>query len=369
MYEFITLLMPVEMLFINLFVVDRCSPKKYSNTTTYSALSAVGVIIVIATYSIISNYDNFGNGNGFFVFAGFIFLIPIRLLYDTTASKIISLACTAWIYTFIMFSISIHISNIYPGMNRTYTAFAIQTVLIIITLFWYIKILRTRYMPMLKQLSEKETISLMWMSICWFWTVFILNLCLIYTDIYAFRILTLLSITLCALTTYYYIYLVVKNDRIIQELEHIAYHDELTQLRGRALLTNDIQHLINRKIEFFVVFMDLDNFKTINDTFGHNVGDEYLAFFAQQVKYRLGSRGGFYRIAGDEFVCLFTDSNITLLIDSLATIPKTLPDSDVPFIGVSYGIARCPEDGKNIEKLLEIADSRMYEMKEKVHSN
>lgn len=367
MDSFIALLMPIEMLFINLFVIDKCSKKKFSSLFTYLVLIASGVIIVGVASLLLADFLNIGNGNGMFVFIGFLYMIPLKLIYKTTIAKIVSLACTSWVYTFFIFSVSVHMSTLLADVDRGASALVIQTLLYAITLFWFLKILKYRFTAMLSQLTKKETLELMVVSIVWFWTAFILNFTLVYSNIPLLKVLSMLSVAFCALSTYVYIYNVINNNRIIQELEHIAYHDELTQLRGRALLSNDIEKLIDKKIDFHVVFMDLDNFKSINDTYGHNVGDDYLAFFAQQVKYRLGSRGGFYRIAGDEFVCLYTDGSVSTLINSLDSIPEKLPDSGIPFIGVSYGVAHYPEHGKNMDELIEFADNAMYDMKRKVH--
>lgn len=362
----ISLLAPLEMLAVNLFVIDRCSQRKYSSFVTVGIMGLFSVAIVGLSSLLNQQLSNFGDGSGFFVFFGFLFLIPAKILYENSVAKIICLACTSWVYTFLLFSLSVHLGNMIAGVSGIpliYIVAVVQTLLYVLTLVWFYRTLRDKFLPMLAQLSVSQTRTLMWMSIIWFWTVFIVNLVFIYPEFYLFRIFAILSVAICAYISYRYIYQLIHTARTIQTLEHMAYHDDLTQLRSRVVLSKDIEDLIGRDIPFRLFFIDLDDFKTINDNYGHHVGDEYLAFFARQVKLRLGEQGGFYRIAGDEFVCLFTAPDIESFLQSLSAIPETLPDSDVEFKGFSYGISAFPDDGKNIDTLLRIADSRMYDMK------
>jgi diguanylate cyclase (GGDEF)-like protein len=203
----------------------------------------------------------------------------------------------------------------------------------------------------------------MWMTMMWFWMAMILNLSFVYPDIWAFQILSFVSIVVSALSSFRYIYLQAISDETIQELEEIAFRDEITQLRSRAVLTRDVEDFISRQIPFHVVFCDLDNFKSVNDQYGHSVGDQYLTFFAYEIKLRLGNRGGFYRIAGDEFVCIFVDPDIKAFLDEIVALPAYLPNSNIKFLGFSHGVAYYPTDGDSIEQLLECADQRMYVMK------
>lgn len=203
--------------------------------------------------------------------------------------------------------------------------------------------------------------SFMWVSIFWFWELFILNLCFIYSDALFLKPIALLSSVICIYLSYRYIYHVIIGQDTIKTLERIAYRDELTKLRSRVAFYDDAAELLQLQKPFSLVFIDLDQFKSINDNFGHNIGDEYLAFFAGQVQQRLGKGGHLYRISGDEFVCIFQSGDIFAFIDSLSGLPTHLPrHSDVKFLGFSYGIAEYPKDGTVLEELLQASDQRMY---------
>ncbi|MDL2219977.1 GGDEF domain-containing protein [Ruminococcaceae bacterium OttesenSCG-928-O06] len=358
-----SLLTTLEMLLINLFVIDRCSEKKFSAKITYSTMALSVVVLMFGSYMAVSHLPGYGSGSGLFVFFGFLFALPIKLLYKTSVSKIICLACTSWVYTFLAFSVSIHTSSMVAALPRSYTTFLVQTLIYLVSFPWFYGVLKNKFFPMLSHLSQKETYTLMWMGIVWFWTVFIINLAFIYPAIYIMRILAIASAGVCALNFYRYIYRVINSDRTIQSLQKIAYHDDLTQLRGRALLASDVDQLLAREVPFFLVFMDLNDFKSVNDTFGHVVGDEYLAFFAQEAKKRIGNRGGFYRIAGDEFVALLTAGDTAVFLAEMDTLPTRVGDSGAIFLGVSYGVAAYPADGASLSELLDVADRRMYTMK------
>lgn len=362
---FTSFLIPFEMLLVNLFVIDSCSKKKYSRAATYGVMGLFSLLIFLLAQIVALYIPPLRQGNGFFVFWGFLFLFPIRFLYHNTYSKIISLACTSWIYTFIVFSFSVHIGKLISFIPLEYSTLGLQTLLYIITLISFRRFLKEKFLVVLAQLTHEEVASLMRMSIVWFWTVFIINLGYIYPEITFLPIIGIFSLAACAINFFRYIYYVTSNNRTILLLEDLAYKDSLTQLRSRTVLQNDAQILIEKQIPFYIIFMDLDQFKSINDTYGHMIGDEYLAFFAKEVKLRLGSRGGFYRIAGDEFVCIYTENDPDAFLDTLSTLPPTLPNRKVAFLGASYGVAHHPSDGETLDILLKTADYNMYAMKQK----
>ena len=357
-------LAPLEMLVVNLFVIHQCSQRKYSRIRTYLIMGAFACVFILA-FLISRNTQNFGNGNGLYVFAGFLFFIPIKLLYKIPGTKIITIACFSWVYTFVLFALSIRLSYAaaIPNMSRASVVLLVQTVLYIATFKAFYSMLKSKFIYILEHIGKKEALALMWMTMMWFWSVFILNLSFIYPDIELFQILTFPTLAVCSLTSFQYIYLQVNSSASIQNLENIAYNDGLTQLRTRVVLSKDAEDLITRKMPFHLIFFDLNNFKSVNDTYGHLVGDQYLAFFAHEIKIRLGNRGGFYRIAGDEFVALLPEGGLDAFLKAIATLPDKITDSQVRFLGFSYGIADFPQDGETTESLLEFADQHMYEMK------
>ena len=361
----IMIFVPLEMLLVNLFVIHRCSERRYGKVLTYSCMILFICVLLVIAFLIARNAPGFGSGNGLFVFSGCLFIIPIKLLYKVPGIKIVTIACFSWSYTFILFALSAKFGQAFtiPGRTVAETVLLVQTILYCVTLRAFHNMLKTKFIYVLEHIGKKEEFAFMWMTMMWFWTGFIFNLSFSYPDFKLFQTITFLTLTAGILSSFRYIYMQVNSDETIQNLEKIAYQDTLTQLRSRVVLSTDIADLIARKLPFQLIFFDLDNFKTINDRYGHAVGDEYLAFFAYEIKVRIGNQGGFYRIAGDEFVCIVLEGALETFLEKIGTLPATLPNSGVKFLGFSYGIAFFPKDGETADELLHFADERMYDMK------
>jgi len=180
MEQFFMVLAPLEMLVINLYVINRCSMRKYSRVRTFVSMGLFVCVLTYVSYHISSIAPDFGGGNGLFVFSGFVFFIPIKLLYQLPVTKIVTVACFSWIYTFVLFAMSVRIGYAFtiPGWSLHATVLLLQTVLYIATIYSFNRVLKNRFIVILDQLGRRESIALMWMTMMWFWTVFIFNLSL-----------------------------------------------------------------------------------------------------------------------------------------------------------------------------------------------
>ncbi|MEM8496448.1 MAG: transporter substrate-binding domain-containing protein [Pseudomonadota bacterium] len=155
---------------------------------------------------------------------------------------------------------------------------------------------------------------------------------------------------------------------------HMAYHDPLTKLGNRGKLLNDLTQLIEEskcnKQLFAFMFIDLDRFKLVNDTLGHNAGDQLLQKVSERLLSELRDTDSLYRVGGDEFIVLMRDvSNENVphavaqrLIDSLGQ-PFSMSDRQAS-IGATIGISVCPDDSVDRDELIKFADNAMYEAKE-----
>jgi len=157
-----------------------------------------------------------------------------------------------------------------------------------------------------------------------------------------------------------------------QQLTAMANQDALTGLDNRRCLNNCIKHmLIGGKIkeqQFLLILIDINGFKIINDTFGHNFGDEVLITTAETIREAIRENDFAIRFGGDEFIVLmhFLESSeieplVKRLRDSLETV-RNLPSMSLQ-LRVSIGTAIYPDDGDSIDKLLQVADIRMYNEK------
>lgn len=141
--------------------------------------------------------------------------------------------------------------------------------------------------------------------------------------------------------------------------------DPLTGLRNRAAFYMDVHSFMEKKQSFCLFYMDLNRFKSINDEFGHPVGDIYLKAFSVHITNILKKNGRLYRLAGDEFVCIFQGEKKEKqqFLIRLYNWPQRLPGCDVPFIGFCHGFSCYPADGNELNDLISLADQRMYQSK------
>ena len=158
-----------------------------------------------------------------------------------------------------------------------------------------------------------------------------------------------------------------------QLLDELVNQDPLTKLLNRRGL--DIQlhsfshHAANEGNQFSLIYVDLDNFKLVNDTFGHEQGDNLLLEISEQLSLQLRDKDILARIGGDEFVIVLpTLAKLSVCQDIAGRCQKAVEDvakryaTKVP-VSASFGIALYPEDGKNAKELLATADEQMYKMK------
>lgn len=156
-----------------------------------------------------------------------------------------------------------------------------------------------------------------------------------------------------------------------KKLSDLAYHDALTGFHNRAYLDELLLSLeTNSTKEYAVVYLDLDNFSHINDTYGHHVGDQLLIEFSKQLKSILDEKIEIVRLGGDEFILVIQVSNIlevtvseiVLRILSISNGPMKCSDRMIYFT-LSAGISFYPNDGKEFWTLLKNADTAMYHAK------
>ncbi len=154
-----------------------------------------------------------------------------------------------------------------------------------------------------------------------------------------------------------------------QELYHVAHHDSLTDLPNRRLFYHTLEKKVDRHDIFALFFLDLNDFKEVNDRYGHKEGDLLLKHVGDRLKgLEKEFPVRFYRLAGDEFVAILKRDHH----EDVSFFTKTLKKSFAPAfeiagekqqMSVSIGLSLMPEDGSTFEDLLHIADQAMYEDK------
>ncbi|MCF0148320.1 MAG: EAL domain-containing protein [Clostridium sp.] len=154
------------------------------------------------------------------------------------------------------------------------------------------------------------------------------------------------------------------------KLEYINAYDELTGLNNRksfkTIMDNQLKDNIVNKTRGALIIVDIDNFKFINDSYGHNCGDKFLKRFSDDLKKKLNLNELLCRFGGDEFLIFipyisdFRDvKKVVMKITEILKVPYNINNNEI-FASLSIGVAVYPDDGEEFESLLKNADAAMY---------
>lgn len=157
-----------------------------------------------------------------------------------------------------------------------------------------------------------------------------------------------------------------------EKYTYLALHDVLTGLPNRRSLYEDSKELINSQDDLLtaILFIDMDNFKFINDSLGHDFGDKLIGKVSERLLQCLDNNSKLYRLGGDEFIILLQGIRDKAEVEKITESIIRCSKKEVPIqnsslhVSFSIGIALFPEHGENIEDLIKSADIAMYKAKE-----
>jgi diguanylate cyclase (GGDEF)-like protein len=163
-------------------------------------------------------------------------------------------------------------------------------------------------------------------------------------------------------------------EELSQRLRTMAYRDALTGLYNHRYFYEQLSHEIERALRYgqplTVLLMDMNNFKQINDTYGHMVGDKFLSLVGQVIAQQVRQSDIGARYGGDEFVVILPNTSVDdarqtaeKLATAVSEASALAPNEEQVALGISIGMATCPDDSRSAGDLLEIADARLYEVK------
>ena len=162
---------------------------------------------------------------------------------------------------------------------------------------------------------------------------------------------------------------ITQHKSLEKALERRANYDALTNLTNRAYAVREMMHRIRNEESFTIVFFDIDNFKDINDHYGHAMGDHVLKTVAKRTLSMLEDDDVASRFGGDEFLIIRTylqdETSRKTFINQLKEVFSQPIDIETKTetVHISLGIANCPDEGTTYDALLQIADQAMYKMK------
>ena len=172
---------------------------------------------------------------------------------------------------------------------------------------------------------------------------------------------------------------ITERKKAEEKINYLAYYDTLTGLANRTLfeekLRKRIEHSKKKKEMFGIIYLDLDNFKTVNDTLGHDFGNLLLKNVGALLEKHIGNEDIAARLSGDEYIILVPKLNSAEKLRNIANgiknefkDPFTLGNQEV-YVTVSIGITVYPMDGEDEQTLLKTADTAMYYAKEAGKNN
>ncbi|MPN32347.1 Cyclic di-GMP phosphodiesterase PdeR [bioreactor metagenome] len=191
--------------------------------------------------------------------------------------------------------------------------------------------------------------------------------------------LTVIPALLSIFQLYYFVYLTIWNSVAIAVVINYVFlvHsqtkiDSLTGL-GNRIAYNDHIAILGRKsnVVLAVINIDLDEFKSINDTYGHHEGDQVLKVFARQLENVFEENGVSIRLGGDEFMVLVYENQREILEKHIKTLNHNIKEynetSNLPYgIKFSYGMAILDHTYHSVQELIQHSDKLMYEAKKKI---
>ena len=166
---------------------------------------------------------------------------------------------------------------------------------------------------------------------------------------------------------------ITKRKEVEKQVQYQAFHDKVTRLPNRRFFVHQVEELMANQAPdetFAICFLDLDNFKTVNDTLGHEAGDQLLIQVADRIQHTTRDDCFLARFGGDEFALLVprlpaeTVARIADRIVAALQQPFAINENSV-YVGASIGMTQFPEDGTDVNDLLQNADVAMYSAKER----
>lgn len=358
---YLSALIILEMLAVNLYISHICFNRKASPVVVVPVMTVFTLLLVglsMVTVDVLPGY-----GEGRFIYWGFLYLIPLKVLYRYSLRITVSVMCLAWSYTMLIYLFSQYLAQLLPDSVQAQAELVIQTAAYVLTLRPSLRLLHEKLVYVIGHAEPDKSNMLFCLSCSTCLLAFCAN--------WALRVETVAAklVLICAMmanTTimFHTLYHLTQARQNAVQTQRESLTDALTGLNNRKAFMERAELLIDGGHPFSIFFLDLDRFKSINDTYGHMTGDWYLRQFAREFHRQLSAEGTLYRMAGDEFIFLCEKEHSTdAMLTRIRGLSIHFSDPDVSFLGFSCGAAAFPADAGTLDELLTAADGWMYQAK------
>ena len=367
--DLFTVAIIIEMIGINTYSTYSCSRKKQTWMGSPVSVVTVTVVFTVFLFLILTRLPGFDHfdGKGIFIPCGILYLLPMLLVFDQSIKHMLIILSSSWIYTTFIFSVSVRIGYQISTDSLSATVLITQTIIYLLTVPFYIKFVNTTFVYIHKNIVSRMLNSLLVISLSWYLLLFLLNYTFVTGTPFVLELFILIAAAGNSLLSYKLVYDLVSVNNKAATLSENSKIDPLTRLKNRQGMYEDALYKIEKRERFSIIFADLDAFKSVNDNFGHAVGDAYLIEFVRLVKDLLQIDDGFYRLHGDEFVIITNAQDTSALCDAMRQIEFDTDTEGMFFMGLSLGSSTYPTDGEKLNDLLYFADLRMYQVKKEHH--
>lgn len=359
--QYLSALVILEMLAVNLYISHICFNRKASLAVVVPVMTVFTLLLVgvsMVTAEMLPGY-----GDGRFIYWGFFYLIPLKFLYRHSLKTTVSVMCLAWSYTMLVYLFSQYLAQLLPAAVQEPAALIIQTAAYLLTLRSFLRLLHEKLLYVIVHAEPDKSNMLLCLSCSTCFLAFCANWALREKAVVA-KLALICAMMVNTAIMFHALYSLTQARQHAVQTQRESLTDALTGLNNRKAFLERSELLIDGGHPFSIFFLDLDRFKSINDTYGHMTGDWYLRQFAREFCRQLSAEGTLYRIAGDEFVFLCEKELCTdAVLTKIRSLSFHFPDSDLSFLGFSCGAAAFPADAGTLDELLAAADRRMYQDK------
>lgn len=353
----------LETFAINIIVALICLERRFSLVVMLLASLVLGLCSAL----IMPELTRFDPEHSLGLVYTIAFLLPSIFLYRDQLRKKVLVFATVWIFTFAVESTADLVPRLLfgNGMPLEWLQPVIQLALLLVTTPFVIKFIRCEFALLMSRLSRKYFNILVSCTVLWLGMLYLARLLLMRGRPDTGSIVFFMILSAAIFLAYPLLVMLAEDAHEVSWLERAAKYDLLTGCFSRGQLYKDCDKMFGDDLSFALIFMDLDDFKLVNDSLGHQAGDIYLKVFAGTVQNLIMPQGQLYRYSGDEFVILCPKKDATAIMHRISSHPwhefKTAKVGE--FSGVSLGCSICGQDGCSLDDMILNADFRMYEEK------